>query len=594
MKLKMTRMLLLALLVCLAAFVAGCDDRGADEGPGFNNGSNPDGPNDPNGPNDPDGPDFCEDPTQLFTIDFIRPADGETNVSIGTDIIVNFSHEPEAASIGRSLSAGLITLTASGGQSVKLDYSVESDTAFFTAVTPSPLSQSTTYTFTIENVPQASAVQAEECANTGGDAKYLTITDGEGNPIDEKDVTFTTGMVNDFAIVDTDPADGGAAGPEVTPAVTFNQEVLSPVVCNGANAAITLVNTNGTAADTSDDIAVAGDCGVSTGGNVVTFTPENPLVVNEDYQLTVKADGVQPKNALANPLTTDEVIDFSVSDILDPTDCTAPAAGICVLDSSGGGLVNVLLNGPLAPIADNLGGKDELVTVLTNLLENDDGSLGSIVKGLIQDGQLQEALKTLLLDEQNGLRTILPELLTGLPDLLTDGVGGLVEALATGTDTSACDAAVGTVCLVGSGDTVGVLDLLIGDDGYLNSVGLSQQQLVDVLGNTLESGDGSLQGLVQGLFQEGQLQAGLKALLIGNEDTGGSPGLLNALQSVGANLASGLVNTLATLLGVDPGSVGNLGDLLGSLPLLGDALGGLGDLVDQIPGLGDILGPLLP
>lgn len=596
MKSKFTRMLLLAVMLCLAAFVAGCDDRSADEGPGFE-GSNPTDPSGPDNPDDPDGPNFCENPTQRFTIESIDPVDGATGVSIGTDIVVEFSHEPAESSIKSSLNndLDLITLISAGGNEVPLSYTLNGDTVFFTPTT-SPLNDNTLYTFTIktntDSISRPSAVQAADCAN-GANPKYVYLTDENGDPVDTKETDFTTGIVNDLVVVDTVPVDGGNAGPQVQPVITFNQDIQTPVVCNGADAAITLQNTAGTPDDTADDTTVAGSCSVD--GSMVTFTPSNPLTVGDDYRLTVESgtDGVQPENSFAEPLADDVVIDFGVTNLLNPN-CDAPAAGICVLDTDGTGLVNVLLdegNGPLAPIVGNIGGKDKLVTILTDLLNNPDGSLGGIVKGLIQEGQLQEAIKTLLLNEQNGLRTILPELLTGLPGLLQDGAGGLLKALLTGTENSACQAPLGTVCLVGSGDKVGVLDMLIGDDGYLGNTGLSQSELVGILGDTLQ-GDGSLQDLVTNLFQEGQLVEGLKALLIGNDETaGGRPGLLNALEGVVTNLPQGVIDTLGTLLGVNTSGISTLGDLvnqLNNLPLLGDVVSGLCNT------LGGLLGPLCP
>ncbi|MEQ9736843.1 MAG: hypothetical protein RLN67_06420 [Algiphilus sp.] len=73
--------------------------------------------------------------------------------------------------------------------------------------------------------------------------------------------------------------------------------------------------------------------------------------------------------------------------------------------------------------------------------------------------------------------------------------------------------------------------------------------MVAILANTLES-DGSLQDLVTGLIQDGQLAEGLQALLIGDPDAGVPSGLVQALQGLlNPDLVTDLVDFLAGLLG---------------------------------------------
>lgn len=606
MKLKqLIQTLLLAAIIGVVGITAGCNSRSADAATGINNKNQNNNDNDNKNNNNNNEPGFCEDSSQLFTIVWIHPQDEATNVATGTNILLRFNHPPAKQSIRTGLNKGLISLTTNSGKTVvdlKLA-DVNKNLAVITQTNP-PLKKSTTYTLSIA----AKAVQAAACAKAGVNPKYLTftnnagepITNNKGKPVDEVHTSFTTGKVNQLSVVDTNPDKNHPVflkGTSEVISITFNKPIQTPVVCNGTSAAISLHDTNGTPGQ-SNDTQVDGNCKVPGKplGSKVIFLPNKTLQANEKYRLVIEADGVQPHSKYVKPLQQDKTVKFRVVVPPPPANqCTGPVANVCVTNKNGPSLVGRLLDegkGPLAPLVEDIGGKDKLVNVLSNLLRNDNGSLASVVRGLIQEGHLQEALRTLLLDKENGLRTILPQLLTGLPELAKDGAGELLKALLTGANAPACQAELGTVCLVGSGERLGVLDVLIGDGGYLGSTGLSQQELVDILGNTLQN-DGSLRSLVKGLFQEHHLVEGLKALLIGNAKTGGQPGLLNTLQSLGKNLPSGVIQTLGKLLGVgDASNLSSLGELLGQIPGLGKVLGGLGNLTDDIPVLGDIFDAL--
>lgn len=252
----------------------------------------------------------------------------------------------------------------------------------------------------------------------------------------------------------------------------------------------------------------------------------------------------------------------------DVANCATPLGGICVLAGSQGsdGLVDDLLRdgGALAPIADNINTQD-LEAALEALLASD-GDLESLVTNLLMEGQLQEGLTLLLTGNENGeggLADILADLLIGTEEgeglaalLGEDGVQGLVMALLVEPTDPDCQVPLGTLCLItGDGSQQGLVDVLITEEGALAQISqnLSQDELVAILSNTLES-DGSLQDLVTGLIQDGQLQAGLEALLIGDPDGGVQSGLVQALEGLlTPELVTDLLGTIAGLLGQDLG-----------------------------------------
>lgn len=374
-------------------------------------------------------------------------------------------------------------------------------------------------------------------------------------------------------------------GTDIEPAVTFNQPVdENSVVCDNPTPEENNVHLDKLTKDDQGTITaidtISGTCQVSDDGKTVTFTPDQSPLEEGDYRLRVDADGVQPKDENSEPLDASKSIEFTASDLLNNRDCKAsvagdgsnPSDGICLLGKDGkGGLVDVLLaedGGPLAPLANQIGGKDKLADALSDLLESDDGSLGGIVEGLLVDGQLQDGLETLLLDE-DGLQSILPDLLLGQDDG-TGGVQGLVgedggvaallQGLLTGTDADDCQSSLGdsSVCLVGKDGKRGALDTLLSQGGYLSTANVNPDELAQLLGNTLAN-DGSLQGTVEGLLANGQLQDGLAQLLIGSLD---DPDPAD----------STLVNTLTGLLdptAPDAGILGGLGNTVGGLLGLG-------------------------
>lgn len=520
---------------------------------------------------------ICDNPDVPFTVDLgsVIPKDGATDVSTGSLIQVTFSHEPTEASL---TNADFIGLAVQGGETfetVSLTPAVSDNKVAFTPDDPHLLAE-TDYVFYI-NAEEAAGIQAERCAKAGFEPKYLVFTgeDGEplvndnGEPVTEQEFDFQTGPSNALTIVETTPQDGDSVGGSIEPTVTFDQSVTQDsIVCDGDNPVIRLESKD-EAGGIKDSIS--GTCALSDDALTVTFTPDDNLPESSDYRMTIVADGVQPRNGDADQLTDDVEVNFqTTNDVLDLADCSTPAAGICVLggDNHNGGLADVLLDddsGPLAPIAGNIGGRSALADRLEDLLQNDDGSLASILEGLIADGNLQEGLQVLLLgDDQGngGLQDIVTELLLGnsggdggLEGLLGDdgGVAGLLQALLIEPENNPdCQSSLGTVCLVGTTDQEGVLDLLLEDGGALSGLGLSQQELVDTLGDTLAN-DGSLANTVEGLLADGQLQEGLTELLLGDPDNGGSPGLIGVLEGLldpSDGLVAGLACTVGALLGL--------------------------------------------
>lgn len=262
----------------------------------------------------------------------------------------------------------------------------------------------------------------------------------------------------------------------------------------------------------------------------------------------------------------------SAGSIVDVEGCAVPVSGtLCVLGGKDheGGLVDVLLSpdGPLGPIAGAID-SSELTDALVTLLENDNGSLASILTGLFMDGQLVAGLRELLLGVDgtgnNGLASIIQGVLTpneqgqGLVNLFgEEGIQGLVVALATGAD-SDCQAPLGTLCLIAgeNSDQVGLVDLLATSNGLLGALSPTltngvTDDVVATLGDLLAS-NGSLPGLLQGLIQEGQLASALQVLLIGEPDAGVPSGLVQALQ----NLFTGLGSTIGEVVDYIGGLLG--------------------------------------
>jgi|GEM_PF-1219982 len=253
--------------------------------------------------------------------------------------------------------------------------------------------------------------------------------------------------------------------------------------------------------------------------------------------------------------------------LADTTNCASAVSGLCVLggESHPGGIVDLLLapEGPLGPIAGAIN-VDALVNTLTVLLTSDDGTLAGLVRGLTADGQVLEALLLLLVGEdgqgQGAIAETLVNLLlpneegTGLLALIGGldggGVVGFLQALLLGGEGNPeCQAPLGTLCLIaGEGDQQGLIDILLTSSGLVGSLSqnLTQQELDDLvatLGDLLAS-DGSLRGLVQGLFAEGHLIEGLSVLLRGTDGEGG----LSLLEIIEGTL-SGLGGIVTDVLG---------------------------------------------
>lgn len=388
------------------------------------------------------------------------------------------------------------------------------------------------------------------------DAGKVSAAADDSVPLDATtEIDFNVGD-GSLAVVRTAPVDGdNAVEVAINPLVTFNQAVLLDL----SDCPVTLDEL-----DKAQGLSapVGGDCALN--GETVTFTPNAPLEEATYYQVTVNSRKVSPEDNSAAPMSTDERVEFRTNGT-GPTDvlnCSAQVSGLCVLGGPGNpnGLVDLLLDsgkGPLAPLVGQIGGKEELVAVLETLLDNEDGELASLVENLIIGGNLFEGLEQLLISDK-GLQSILPDLLIGngesggLQGLLAsdDGARGLLQALLIPADStnSECASPLGSVCLVateGSGQK-GVLDLLLGDESQLGQQGLSTQALVDALATTL-GGNPDLGQTVAGLFLDGNLQAGLEELLLGNDEKG--PALLKTLENLGKGLTVGLCNIVAGLFG---------------------------------------------
>ena len=487
---------------------------------------------------------FCEDPAKLFTlnVDNIQPQDGETNVANGSVITLFFNREPEHEQINALENPEFVRLTQnSTGETVLLQSFVDRRLVMLEPMSPHFL-PGEEYTFTIE-ADGISGVEDAECAQPGNDPKFLTLI-ADGKPVDSVDITFETSADDFLAVTMTEPANGASdVSVTVEPVVFFNRPVDPfSIRCDGDDANILLEQLTEEAR-----IPVAVSCRRNNGGAMVTLTPENVLMSAQDYALTVFQGGV---DAADNAGTVVETVVSEFTTLvaaLDTDNCSSAVGSLCLIggESSDGGLVDNLLdpNGPLGPIASNIGGSEELLAALEVLLQSDDGSLESLLTGLLIDGNLQEALELLLLGDEDGnggLADIIEQLLlgneegAGLVGLLgEDGVQGLLEALLLDPADPDCQAPLGNVCLVtGDGSQPGVLDLLIGEGGALAPLGLTETELLNALGDTLES-DGSLENLVTNLLMEGQLQQGLETLLLGDpNDPDGSGVLLAVLQGL--------------------------------------------------------------
>lgn len=519
----------------------------------------------PNGPGGPSTPGFCNDPSQLFTIVSVKPTTGTldtatgkwSDVSVTSNVEVTFNHAPAKA----SLTPNVIGFADAAGSQVASTVTISNNTATFDPT--ADLTAGAHYTFYIQADGATYGPRAAECDKAGTTPKYLTILDASGNPSTDPDPhnntpidTTPAGVA--LAVTGTVPKDGGNAGTDITPKITFNQPVDTNSVPANCTPAITLK-------DTTSSVPVSGSCSVSTDGNSVTFTPSTPLTSGDDYTLTTNINGsggIAAKDPSAATTSSTDTINFTADDLLNTKDCTVPLAGqsnvpgdgVCLLGANGkGGLVDTLFaaSGPLAPLAANLPATKMLKTDLTALLKNDDGSLQSLVTALTTGGNLQNGIQTLLMNKDTGLAAIVqsvvdPDNLKGL--LGTDGgVADLLKTLATGTSNADCQSALGTVCLVGNGGQHGVLDMLLGDSGYLTQEGINTGTLVSTLGNMLQN-NGSLASTVQGLFQQGHLQKGLQTLLAGDKDNG-TPGLLQTLGGTLTSLPGALSGLVGGLLG---------------------------------------------
>lgn len=557
---KRSTMLTVGLLASTVFLVTGCKELGGGKGGGSDSQRI-------EVPFDGTSALFCSDDSQLFGLEWaqVYPEDGNSNVATGSYIMARFTHEPDAQSF-KNASFGLKT-TADPAQEVGLTVSINGKDASFKPE-GDHLLPNTDYKFYMEAGGE-NGIAAAVCEGDINGSKYLVFLDGDGSllvdggePVTEQENTFTTGDGNFLKVVSTVPSnDDFGVGVNVNPKVIFNQ----PVKFDADDCPLSLAELD------NDKItivsAIDGSC-ETDGDNAILLSLDNPLEVDKYYKLTVDNSKVDAVDDTADPMANEDSIIFRTNGIgpRNLTNCASQVSGLCVLGGEGHdeGLADLLLdqnNGPIAPLASQIGGVDELAGVLETLLENDDGELLTLVENLIVEGNLAEGLEQLLISEK-GLRSILPDLLAGdgegdggLEGLLAsdEGVKGLLEALLIpgdeGEPDASCVSYVGTVCMVAAdgSERKGLLELLVASDSELGKQGISADELVETLGKILGE-EQDLGSTVAGLFADGRLAEGLQALLIGDDEN--APVLITTLESVVGGLVGGLGNIIGGLLGL--------------------------------------------
>jgi ATP-dependent Clp protease adapter protein ClpS len=240
-------------------------------------------------------------PTVTSTI----PANGATNVAIGTTVSVIFSEAMDAATINGT-NITLKNTATSGGVAGTVSYNAGTNTATFTPT--SPLSYSTNYTLTVSTGVK----------DLAGNALAATFSS-----------SFTTLAAPDTTpptVISTSPANGAVNVPiGTTVTVTFS-EAMNPATINGSTITLKV---------TSSGAGVSGTVSYSAGTNSATFTPSSALAYSTGYTLTVTT-GVQ--DVAGNAMATQFTAGFTT---VPPPDTTPPTV---IGNSPANGATNVAVN----------------------------------------------------------------------------------------------------------------------------------------------------------------------------------------------------------------------------------------------------------
>ncbi|MBZ2188563.1 Ig-like domain-containing protein [Alcanivorax sp. JB21] len=255
MKTKHAKWLQLVMVGLVATSLAAC---GGSNRPGDPRIDLPDGSGGNNG-EDPRDETFCEDPTQLFELDGIVPADGATGVPQNISPVVRFN-EPVAAD---SVNETTLFITANGAP-VPVTYTINGRTV---TLTPEMnLAANTLHTLTI-----GPELRAAECVDPLP-TKFLA--EGEAG-----DRTFATGgeVDNEQPRVEAiNPADGATlVSTSASIIITFNEPVL-PATVNDSTVTVTRRDNGQVITGTFD-----------VNAEVATFQPDAPLVMQENYDVAI-------------------------------------------------------------------------------------------------------------------------------------------------------------------------------------------------------------------------------------------------------------------------------------------------------------------
>lgn len=478
------------------------------------------------GPEDPREEDFCEDPTQLFELDGLVPADGATNVPQNISLVVRFN-EPVAED---SVNETTLFLTANGNI-VPVDYSVNGRTV---TMTPQMnLASNTLHTLTI-----GPELRAAECVDPFP-PKFLA--DGEAG-----ERTFTTGGVIDGEqprVEAVNPADGAtlvSTGTNVV--ITFSEPVL-PDTVNSNNIVLTRRD-NGNVVSGIFDVD----------GEVATFTPSSGLAMQEYYDLSINTNIRDlAGNSLEAPFSSDFRTGGVVVLLNDELISQIPGLGDA-LNFIGGTLLENL---QLGDDDDGLSNLDNLLIVklpLSNLpspedfgdFDFDNFALENTLVAICDPSTPGENC-TLALDV--GLD---PLALQQLADAFTGGDPAAIPGLLA-------------EALIGEGGVLGI-DLSVLDP---DALGLLPSPLDDALNTVLGELQGALEQvpvlntLLENFSVEALVQASLLQGALLDAEVGGLLGISVLDLDTGnlIDLSGGLVDALAPVL--DP-----LSDILCTIRLL--------------------------
>ncbi|MBA3978990.1 MAG: hypothetical protein C0462_00135 [Alcanivorax sp.] len=470
-------------------------------------------PPDTGAPEDPREENFCEDPTQLFKLDGLEPADGATNVPLDISLLVRFNQPVAEDSVNQTT-----LFLIANGNIVPVDYSVNDRNVTMTP--QSDLASNTLHTLTIG--PELSAA---ECVDPFP-PKFLA--DGEaGNR------TFTTGDEIDSEpprVQAVNPANGATLVSTGTNVVITFSEPVRPDTVNSNNIVLTRRDNGNVVSGTFD-----------VDGEVATFTPSSGLAMQENYNLEIKTNIRDlAGNSLEAPFSSDFRTGGVVVLLNDELISQIPGLGDA-LNFIGGTLLENL---QLGDGDDGLSNLDNLLIVklpLSNLpsredfgdFDFDNFALENTLVAICDPSTPGENC-TLALDI--GLN---PLALRQLADAFTGGDPAEIPGLLA-------------EALIGEGGVLGI-DLSILDP---NGLGLLPDPLEDALNRVLGELQGALEQVpvlntlfenfsVEALVQASLLQGALLDVQVG--------GLLSVnVLGLGGNslidLSGGLVDALAPVL----------------------------------------------